>query len=337
MDFQLTLTILKRAETYFLYQQIVTRMPDRSFHTYTFADLGRRSRQLAVARRSRPSAATASTPCWNHYQHLEAYLGIPCGGFVPHTLNLRLHPNDLAYIATHAGDKAVIVDKSLLPLWSSSPTGPRSSTAFVVEDYEESCSSAPIRTTTRIQLDEDAAAAIATSGTTGMPKGVPLLAPLDRPAGRGARGAARTARDREGDLPPGRADVPRERLGLPLHVPHGRGEDRLPGPVPRPGDVARGLRDPGRDHHVRRADDLDGDPRHARRRAGPLGSLEAALDARRRPGRAARYDRGAPAATREDGRARLGHDRDSPLATASDYVGELRRRRRGGALDVVAT
>ena len=46
-----------------------------------------------------------ATLCWNHYQHLEAYFGIPCGGFVLHTLNLRLHPNDLAYIATHAGDR----------------------------------------------------------------------------------------------------------------------------------------------------------------------------------------------------------------------------------------
>src|SRR5438309_1727154 len=57
-----------------------------------------------------------ATLCWNHYQHHEAYLGIPCGGFVLHTLNLRLHPNDLAYIATHAADRAVIVDKGLLPL-----------------------------------------------------------------------------------------------------------------------------------------------------------------------------------------------------------------------------
>ena len=50
MDFQLTLpTILKRAETYFPHQEIVTRMPDRSFHTYSFADFGKRARQLAVA------------------------------------------------------------------------------------------------------------------------------------------------------------------------------------------------------------------------------------------------------------------------------------------------
>ena len=93
-------------------------MPDRSFHRYSFADFGKRARQLAVALKGaglEPGDRVA-TLCWNHYQHLEAYLGIPCGGFVLHTLNLRLHPNDLGYIATHAGDQAVIVDRSLLPL-----------------------------------------------------------------------------------------------------------------------------------------------------------------------------------------------------------------------------
>ena len=141
MDFQLTLpTILKRAETYFPHQEIVTRMPDRSFHRYTFADFGKRARQLAVALKGvglEPGDRVA-TLCWNHYQHLEAYLGIPCGGFVLHTLNLRLHPNDLGYIATHAGDKALIVDKSLLPLWEQFADKTRIEHVFVVEDsYED--------------------------------------------------------------------------------------------------------------------------------------------------------------------------------------------------------
>jgi len=50
MDYQLTLpTLLRRAETYFGDKEIVTRLPDKSFHRYTYRDLGRRSRQLAVA------------------------------------------------------------------------------------------------------------------------------------------------------------------------------------------------------------------------------------------------------------------------------------------------
>ena len=109
MDFQLTLpTILRRAETYFGGKEIVTRLPDQSFHRY---DVRRRRAGARARSRSRCTELglergdRVATLCWNHYQHHEAYLGIPCGGFVLHTLNLRLHPNDLAYIATHAGDR----------------------------------------------------------------------------------------------------------------------------------------------------------------------------------------------------------------------------------------
>ena len=119
MDFPLTLThILKRAETFFAGGEIVTRLPDKSFHRTTYGDTMRRARRLAAALQKlglEPGTRVA-TLCWNHHQHHEAYFGIPCGGFVLHTLNLRLHPNDLAYIASHAGDRAVIVDRSLLPL-----------------------------------------------------------------------------------------------------------------------------------------------------------------------------------------------------------------------------
>ena len=45
------------------------------------------------------------TLMWNHHEHLETYIGAPVGGFVTHTLNLRLHPDDNTYIATHAGDR----------------------------------------------------------------------------------------------------------------------------------------------------------------------------------------------------------------------------------------
>ena len=119
MDFQLTLPpLLRRAETYFGDKEIVTRLPDKSFHRYTYRDMAKRAKQLAVAldKLGLQKGDRVATLCWNHYQHMEAYFGIPCGGFVLHTLNLRLHHDDIGYIAKHGGDKAVIVDQSLLPL-----------------------------------------------------------------------------------------------------------------------------------------------------------------------------------------------------------------------------
>ncbi len=177
MDYQLTLpTILRRAETYFREQEIVSRLPDRSFHRYTFADFAARSRRLAVALRELglERGDRVATLAWNHHAHLEAYFGIPCAGLVLHALNIRLHPNDLAYIASHAGDRAVIVDRSLLPLLERFRDRTRIEHVFVVEDtYEELLAGADPDAYRDPGLDEDEALGICyTSGTTGLPKGV---------------------------------------------------------------------------------------------------------------------------------------------------------------------
>src|SRR5437868_14401752 len=96
MDFQLTLPpVLRRAETFFGDKEIVTRLPDKSFHRYTYRDLARRAKQLAVALQGLglERGDRVATLCWNHYQHLAAYLGVPCGGIVLPLRHLLLDPN----------------------------------------------------------------------------------------------------------------------------------------------------------------------------------------------------------------------------------------------------
>src|SRR6476620_11857227 len=177
MDFPLTLThVLRRAESFFGDGEIVTRLPDKSFHRTNYRETLRRSRQLAVAlqKAGLERGDRVATLCWNHYQHHEAYFGVPCGGFVLHTLNLRLHPNDLNYIASHAGDRAVIVDRALLPLLDQFREGTQIEHVWVVEDsYEELLATADPDEWEDPELDEREAAAMCyTSGTTGRPRGV---------------------------------------------------------------------------------------------------------------------------------------------------------------------
>jgi fatty-acyl-CoA synthase len=177
MDYQLTLpTMLRRAEAYSADAELVSRLPDRSFQRTTYGASCRRARALGVGLRELglERGDRVATLCWNHLVHHEAYLGIPCGGFVLHTLNLRLHPNDLAYIATHANDRAVIVDRSLVPVLDQFRERTNIEHVLVVEDgYEELIAGADPDAWQDPLLDENEAAAMCyTSGTTGLPKGV---------------------------------------------------------------------------------------------------------------------------------------------------------------------
>src|SRR5688500_13066465 len=184
MDFPLTLGhVLDRAGRLFGASEIVSRLPDKSLHRYSYRDLHRRVLALGGALQHlgvKPGERVA-TLMWNHYAHLEAYLAVPCAGAVLHTLNLRLGPEDIAYIANHAGDRILIVDDVLLPLYEKFRDAADFEHVIVVPltgravttglDYEAFIAAGHMLDMP--DLAEKAPAAMCyTSGTTGRPKGV---------------------------------------------------------------------------------------------------------------------------------------------------------------------
>src|SRR5260370_9177300 len=185
MDFQLTLApMLERAAKLYPKVEIVSRMPDRSLHRYTYSDLATRARKLARALMAGglQRGERVATLMWNHSVHLEAYFGVPLAGGVTHTLNLRLPPNQRAFIAHHAEDRFLIVDEVLLPLLQNFISGAPFERVFVhrtgqcpfelYEDYEALLATAPDDCVLPQLSEYDAAAMCYTSGTTGDPKGV---------------------------------------------------------------------------------------------------------------------------------------------------------------------
>lgn len=186
MDYPLTVDcILRRAEQIFGGKEIVTRQPDKSWHRYTYKELAQRARKLALALQQLgvKQGDAVGTLCWNHYQHYEAYFAIPIIGGVLHTLNLRLHPDDLTYIANDANDQVIIVDESLLPLLDQFHSTINAKHIIVIthekpapqgtHDYEALLADADESQYKQPELQENwAAATCYTSGTTGRPKGV---------------------------------------------------------------------------------------------------------------------------------------------------------------------
>ena len=110
-------SILKHGTTVQADSEVVTATADGT-RSMTYAELGKRVAQLANALRSLgiDGDQRVGTFQWNNAEHLQAYLAVPSMGAVLHTLNIRLFPEQLVYIANHAEDQVVIVDDSLVGL-----------------------------------------------------------------------------------------------------------------------------------------------------------------------------------------------------------------------------
>lgn len=178
--------LLERAGRLFAGNEVVSRLPDKSLRRHGYGEYYRRTRALAAALQGLGlrKGDRVATLCWNHHAHLECYFGIPAAGGVMHTLNLRLAPEEIGWIAGNAEDRILVVDDILLPLYqkfahlhrfehvvvfpySGAPVPPE----FL--DYEALLAGADAEGFRYAEHDEnDPVAMCYTSGTTGRPKGV---------------------------------------------------------------------------------------------------------------------------------------------------------------------
>jgi fatty-acyl-CoA synthase len=178
--------LLERAGQLFHRNEIVSRLPDKSLRRHSYGEFHRRTRSLAAAlqRLGLRKGERVATLCWNHHAHLECYFGIPAAGGVMHTLNLRLAPDEIGWIAGDAQDRFLVVDDVLLPLYRQFAGLHRFEKVIVFpfsgaevpagfEDYEGLLAGVdPQRFTYAEHHEDDPVAMCYTSGTTGRPKGV---------------------------------------------------------------------------------------------------------------------------------------------------------------------
>ena len=168
--------------------EVVSRRVEGDVHRYTWADVANRSRQLANALDGLKlgQGDRVATLAWNGYRHLEMYFGVSGSGRVLHTLNPRLHPDQVVWIANHAEDQILCFDMTFLPLvqavharcttvkhWVAlcdadklpADTGIPNLTSY------ETLIGQQAKTYVWPQLDENSASSMCyTSGTTGNPK-----------------------------------------------------------------------------------------------------------------------------------------------------------------------
>ncbi len=183
-------SLLVHAERHHGEQQIVSRRVEGDIHRQTFREAAARSRRMAKALAAlgvKPGERVA-TLAWNGYRHMELYYAVSGSGAVLHTLNPRLHPDQVVYIADHAEDQVLFFDLTFLPVIEAIAARVKTIKVFVAMTDR-----AHMPPATKIQgllcyedlidaqddrfewpsFDENAASSLCyTSGTTGNPKGV---------------------------------------------------------------------------------------------------------------------------------------------------------------------
>jgi len=186
MNFPLTLpTILERSGKIFPRVEIVSRKPDKSIVCTCYGEFYNRARRLssALLRLGLKPGDRVASMMWNHSGHLEAFFGVPCAGGILHTLNLRLHPHEIASIAKHAGDRFLLIDDVLYPVYEKFRADVSFERVIVVPygcnttpegslNYEEALATSDADFRYPAIDENDGAAMCFTSGTTGFSKGV---------------------------------------------------------------------------------------------------------------------------------------------------------------------
>jgi fatty-acyl-CoA synthase len=188
-DYQLTIGAIMRHGAFVYGRSECVTWTGAGVRRSTYAQVARNAARLAgaLARLGIQPGDAVGTFCWNNTEHLEAYLGVPAMGAVLHTLNIRLPGAQVAGIASHAGDRVIIVDDTLVPLLAAVADRLPRVEAFIVNGSGDASALAGRVPVLRYQdllarespdydwpdLDERAAALMCyTSGTTGDPKGV---------------------------------------------------------------------------------------------------------------------------------------------------------------------
>lgn len=181
-------SILTHAEQVHSKAEIVTRTVEGPIHRYTYTDAAKRTKQLANALNSMgvELGDRIATLAWNTHRHYETYYAISCIGAITHTINPRLFPEQIVYIANHAEDKVLFLDLTFVPLVEALQDKMGTIEKYVIMTDREHM---PETTLPNVicyeeliaeesdqivwpEFDENTAAGLCyTSGTTGNPKG----------------------------------------------------------------------------------------------------------------------------------------------------------------------